>query len=235
MQANSDNLGLLLTHMFVRQGQTHKFDQLNYVIDYFKQKHDNFFIVVSGHGVALPNNLRSLIDGVYWEETIDERQLGRGHAKFCIEGFKMLKNNKLNNCIKTRYCDIVENVDLIMKEISNNRLMFTEQTCMKRKMLGDLLMAGNTDTLHQIWSKSEWDYSKSGLYNLYDNAQLYAKEKGLSLKEYLEQSCTFHKPEDLLWYTVEHNWSQQESKLARPLCEQHLWGKQANYGYYGGF
>lgn len=235
MQSNNKRLGLLLTHMFVREDQSYKFDQLKYVINFFKRVDSNFFIVVSGHGKPLPDNLHSLVDDIYWEEDIDERQLGRGHAKFCIEGFEILKKNKIDNCIKTRYCDIFENISLATQEISKRKLMFTEQTCFKRKMLGDLLMAGNTDMLHQIWSASDWDYSKSGLYNLYDNMEIYAKENNLSLKKYLELNCTFHKPEDLLWYTIEHNWSQHECGLLRPLCEDHLWGKQANYEYYGGF
>lgn len=235
MTSRPHQTGLLLTHLFVRPGQEYKFQMLKHVIDFYKNIDNNFFIAISGHGQMLPEDIQSQVDGIYWEQQIDERQIGRGHAKFCIEGFKILKNNKIDNCIKARYCDVVQNISLITKAISENKLMFTEQTCLANRMLGDLLMSGNTEVLHDLWSMRDWDYSKSGLYNLYDNLESYARKINLSPKKYLECNCVFHKPEDLLWLTIEHIWSQSESALVEPLCDKHLWGRKLNYEYYGGF
>ena len=229
-----NKIGLVLSHLHVRNNEMYKFDMLEYVIDTFRSFEKDFFIVVSGHGCEIPDNIKGKIQQTYWETDIDDNEIGRGHPKFCIEGYNILLQNGIQTSLKLRACDIIVNEKLLYNLLETQQLVVTEQTCLSKRMIGDLLMLGNTQKMLELWSTHPWDYGKSGLYNLFDNAERLASKEGLSSKEYLKQKAFYLTPDNIQWYTLETNWNIKESCLNEEFSNKHLWGA-GRYPYYGGF
>ena len=224
---NFDNkIGLLFTHFFVNKNEQYKFDILEHNINYFNSFKTNFFIVLCGHGFTPPSYITDKIDKLYWENTIDSKEIGRGHPKFCIKGYKILLQNNITTSIKIRGFDFIDNKNLLYNLLSNNDITITEQTCLNKKILGDLLMFGKTSSMLNLWSVLPWNYDISGLYNLFNNA--------LYLNKDINSLLNFISPQEIGWYSLEHNWDINNKKpLNKP--NQHLWGEVNNYEYYGGF
>ena len=233
----NNKLGIIYSHIHVRENETEKFDMLRFSVDYLKSKQSDLFIVLCGHGIEPPDFIKSCIDKIYWQNDIDTNEIGRGHPKFCINGYRILLENNINKSLKLRFCDIVDNITLVRNLLDNdsNRLVVTEQTCLSRGMIGDLLIFGDTKTIFDIWRYNPWDYSKSGLYNLYDNLKDYSSNESKNIKEFLELNASFVTPENVGWYTLENKWNKFEKKLNSKLDYQDLWGKAPGYDYYGGF
>ena len=229
-----NKIGIVLSHLHVRPSEVYKFDILNEVVNTFRNYEKDFFIVVSSHGCKVPKCILDNIDDVYWEPSIDENEIGRGHPKFCIKGYEMLMKNGINKSLKLRACDIVGNEKRLYELLNTKDLIITEQTCLQKRMIGDLLMLGNTKDMLDLWSTNPWDYSKSGLYNLFDNAEILAKQQNLTVDQYLRQKAFYLKPEDLGWYDVEKNWDRQNNCFKTEFNKSHLWGF-GQYPYYGGF
>ena len=128
--------------------------------------------------------------------------------------------------IKIRGFDFIDNKNLLYNLLSNNDITITEQTCLNKKILGDLLMFGKTSSMLNLWSVLPWNYDISGLYNLFNNA--------LYLNKDINSLLNFISPQEIGWYSLEHNWDINNKKpLNKPT--QHLWGEVNNYEYYGGF
>ena len=229
-----NKIGLLLSHIHVRQNEMYKFDMLEQVVRNFRSFDKEFFIVVSGHGCEIPHSIKKDIQQIYWETSIDDNEIGRGHPKFCIEGYKILLQNNIHMSVKLRACDIIGNEELLYKLLEQDSLILTEQTCFQKRMIGDLLMLGNTQRMFDLWTKHPWDYGKSGLYNLFDNAERLANKGGNSIQEYLKSNAHFVKPGEIKWYTLETNWNNKEKCTNEAFSDKHLWGA-GRYSYYGGF
>ena len=233
---SGDKIGLIFSHLHVRETEEYKFDILSYAIDHFKQIKNDIFIVVSGHGIAIPEFILDKIQSVYWEDKIDNNEIGRGHPRFCIKGYDILKENNIQNSIKLRGSDIIKNTDFLYSFFdSEAKIALTEQTCLEKGMIGDLLMVGKTDFMLEFWSVLPWDYSKSGLYNLYDNVIFLASRTNISVKEFLTEHACFVGPEEIGWYTFENNWNTNSKSPKEALTVEHLWGKIPGYSYHGGF
>ena len=92
-------------------------------------------------------------------------------------------------------------------------------------------MFGETKSMLDLWEISPWDYNISGLYNLYNNAELIASKNKCSLNNLFK----FISPKKIGWYSLENNWDKLNKNLLGPLTEEHLWGIKNKYEYYGGF
>ena len=231
----SEKLGLILSHIHVKDNDIYKFDILNYTIEYFNNLYEDLFIVVSGHGHEMPYYIQNKLDGLYWEETIDENEIGRGHPKFCIEAYKILIKNGIEKSLKVRSSDIITNKQLFYKLIDSENLILSEQTCLQRRMIGDLLMFGNTKTMYELWSNISWDYSKSGLYNLFDSIENLANDMNQSVEKYLKSNCFFVNPKEIGWHSIENNWNVRNKTPMHKFSDANLWGMQFTNAYYGGF
>ncbi len=227
-------IGLLLSHIHVRQNEMYKFDMLEQVINNFTSFDREFFVVVSGHGCEIPSSIKKNIQKIYWEETIDDNEIGRGHPKFCIEGYTILLQNDIHTSIKMRACDVINNEQLLYKLLKEQKLVLTEQTCFQKRMIGDLLMLGNTQRMLSLWTERPWDYNKSGLYNLFDNAERLANKQNKTIREYLRNEACYVHPNEIQWYTLENNWNNEKKCTNEEFSDKHLWGAN-RYPYYGGF
>ena len=231
----TNKIGLIFTHLHVAVNEQYKFDILETNIQYFREFVSDFFIVVSGHGLSIPESILAKIDGYYWENTIDHQEIGRGHPKFCIKGYNIMINNKIKKTLKLRASDVIQNKELFHELLEKENLVITEQTSTKNRMIGDLLMFGDTKKTLELWSAQPWDYSKSGLYNLYDNLEKIALEQNIDSKKYLEDKFTYVSPQDIKWYTYENNWDIKNKKKLKEFCDKNLWGAIPGYRYYGGY
>ena len=232
----NNRLGLVISHLHVRPNEHARFEMLDYVIQDYKKIHKNLFIVVSGHGDHPPESIVSQVDEIYWENKINHKEIGVGHPHFCIKSYEILKTNNVERLIKTRFCDLIGNKKLLLSlTAENSNMIFTEQTCLERKMIGDLFMIGHTDKILQLYAVRPWDYSKSGLYNLFDNMTILAEKENKNIKDFLNTDAKFVDPESLKWFDISSRWDSQKLTISQPLTENDLWGKSQNYPYYGGF
>tara|TARA_R100001443_G_scaffold114962_1_gene131828 strand:+ start:749 stop:1459 length:711 start_codon:yes stop_codon:yes gene_type:complete len=236
MKSNSEKIGAVLSHLHVRPGEEFKFDMLQYTISHLRGMRSDFFIVLSGHGVSPPDHITAQVDEVIWKDSIVDKEIGVGHPWFCVESFKELRKRSIQKLIKLRSCDVILNEDLFEKLINSDAdLILTEQTCLNRGMIGDLLMMGKTDKVMDLWTSLPWDYGKSGLYNLFDNASFLASQYGTSTSNYLKNNAKFITPVEINWVTLEQNWNNAKATLEKDFSSDHLWGASTNYPYYGGF
>lgn len=230
-----DKIGLVFSHIHVREHERYKFDILEYCINFFKNSNHNFFYVVTGHGVEMPTSIKEKVDKFYWESSIDDNEIGRGHPKFCIRAYDLLVENNIEICIKLRASDIVLEIDKIISALSTRKILLSEQTSIERRMIGDLFMAGPTSAVRDLWTENTWDYSKSGLYNLFDNTSLIAKKDNLTIHDFFKKNCVFFSPYDINWVTLDNNWDVFLKKPNNELDSSDIWGVKQGYQHYGGF
>ncbi len=230
-----DRTGLVFSHMHVREHERHKFDILEYCINFFESLNCNFFYVVVGHGIDIPMPIKEKVDKFYWEPTIDDNEIGRGHPKFSIKAYDLLVENNIELCIKLRASDIILNADKVLAALDTRKILLSEQTSLERKMIGDLFMAGPTSFVRDLWTESPWDYSKSGLYNLFDNATLLAKRDSLNISQFFKENCLFLSPHEINWVTLDNNWNSVLKEPRRDFDQSDIWGIKQGYQHYGGF
>ena len=230
-----NKIGLIFSHLHIAENESYKFDILQTNIEYFREFLCNFFIVVSGHGMPLPERILNKIDGYYWENTIDHEEIGRGHPKFCLKAYNIMIDNNIEKTLKLRATDFIGNKQLFCDMLANEELIFSEQMSMQKRMIGDLLMFGDTKKALDLWSAQPWDYSKSGLYNLFDNAEKLAIADGMTTYDYLQKNSTYITPEKIEWYTYENNWDLLKKAPKEEFTAKHLWGNIPGYPYYGGY
>lgn len=230
-----DKIGLILSHIHVREHERHKFDILEYCINFFESLNCNFFYVVAGHGIGVPTSIKERVHGLYWESTIDDNEIGRGHPRFSIKAYDLLVENNIEFCIKLRASDIILNADKVVAALGARKVLLSEQTSLERRMIGDLFMAGPTSLVRDLWTENSWDYSKSGLYNLFDNATLLAKRSGKDISQFFKESCLFLSPYDINWVTLDNNWNSVLREPWRDLDQSDIWGIKQGYQHYGGF
>ena len=84
-------------------------------------------------------------------------------------------------------------------------------------------MFGDTSFLLDLWSTLQWDYSKSGLINLYHSM--------LHINPDFTSNTKFVSPQDIGWHTTESNWNNTEKNTKGEV----LWGQIPGFGYYGGY
>ena len=230
-----DKIGLVFSHIHVRDHERYKFDILEYCINFFNNSNHDFFYVVSGHGVEMPTSIKEKVDKFYWESSIDNNEIGRGHPKFCIKAYDLLIENNIELCIKLRASDIALDINKVISALNTRKILLSEQTSVERGMIGDLFLAGPTSRVRGLWTENMWDYSKSGLYNLFDNANLLAKKDNLTISDFFKQNCLFFSPHDISWVTLDNNWDSSLKKPSSEIDSSDVWGVKQGYEHYGGF
>lgn len=182
-------IGLVLSHIFVRPNEEHKFVWVANALKEYKKLDKDFHIVLCGHGVQPPQDIINEVNEVFWEEQIKEDELGRGHPYFCIKGFEMCQTAGCEYTLKNRAYDYIEN-----SKVFNQELVITEQTDLNRQYIGDLFMYGETNYLLNWWKAKDWNYRTNGLTNLFENMPENFKEKAVYIS-----------PKNLGWRSYEFN------------------------------
>ena len=70
----------------------------------------------------MPTSIKEKVDKFYWESSIDDNEIGRGHPKFCIKGYDLLIDNNIELCIKLRASDITLNTDKIITALDTRKI-----------------------------------------------------------------------------------------------------------------
>lgn len=176
----TNNIGLLLTHFFVKENEGYKWNWVKKSIILNKKINKNFQIVLSGHGQFPPKKILDLIHGLHWEKKIRENQIGMGHPHFVLKGFQICKELSCKTTLKKRAFDWIEH-----DKILNLKLVFcSTNTNFKKKQLSDLIMYGDTNLLIRLWSCNEWDHNlQDGLENLFINMLKIYKDINFFKKE----------------------------------------------------
>ena len=201
---NSKNIGLILTHFFVREGEEdRKYKAIYNAVNINRKKFKNLYIILAGHGCDPPKKITSIVDHVIWSYKILENQIGCGHPLFVIQALRHLADIKIQKTLKLRAYDFVnEGIADI------DKLVYTEQTNFNIKKVGDLVLFGETQFLLSWWSCGHWDYSHDGLRNLYNNLNI------IRSVDWLRKEGKYIHPYALNWKTVEHGkalyWGQIE-------------------------
>ena len=199
--------GLVLSHFFVEEENfKDKYLWIEKAILENLKLQERFHIVLCGHGIYPPPKIVGLVQEVYWNDSVQTEEIGRGHPKFCIEGFKRCINAGCEFTLKNRAYDYIENDTLLKK----NDLIVTEQSSRDDCIIGDLLMYGETSYLLDWWTKNPWDYSVNGRTNLYRNAP-----------ENFYRKAVFVEPTNIGWKTYENDFND-------------YWGKDKGHIWYGG-
>ena len=215
--------GLVLSHVFVRDQEEYKFDMIEWCVNKMRQ-FDDFFVVLCGHGIAPPESLSNAVNETHWESAIKTDEIGRGHPHFCRKGFEICQQRGLDKTLKLRAFDYIKNKELF-ESLKEDKILatFSEQPSFEKEFLGDLLMFGDTSFLLDLWSTLQWDYSKSGLINLYHSM--------LHINPDFTSNTKFVSPQDIGWHTTESNWNNTEKNTKGEV----LWGQIPGFGYYGGY
>ena len=161
-------IGLVLSHVFVREGEDFKWKWIEHSIDKHRELYNNFYIILSGHGELPPQHIQDKVDVCYWEKRIREQDIGQGHPHFCLMGYQACSAAGCEYTLKNRAFDWLEHDELML---INCELVFcSNNTDFSRNWLGDLLIFGNTEEMLDLWSCLPWDYNLTdGLENLYRN------------------------------------------------------------------
>lgn len=161
-----NKIGLILTHCFVRKNEKYKFRWIEKSIDLHRKIYKNFYIVLSGHGLKPPKTILDKIDNFYWENDINEIQIGMGHPHFVINAYKICVDAGCETTLKNVAFSWIEH-----KKILEYKTVFcSRNTDLSKMKLGDLIMYGNTKSFLKLWSCREWDFKlRTGLENLFYN------------------------------------------------------------------
>ena len=219
-----EKIGLILSHIFVRENENFKFSILQKVINLYKQSNIDFYYVLAGHGIEPNDEIKRHFDHIIWSQKIYENEIGRGHPFFCIKAYEHIIEKNIKKTLKMRACDYLD-TNIINLNLNNDKILISEQYSKKLKYIGDLFLFGDTIKTHDIWTVMEWDYNKNGLNNLYKNCTHIAQKINIKTDKFLENNFQYIQPESLKWITFEdHDFSKNE--------EPQLWGKNKNYEYY---
>lgn len=224
-----DKLCVLLSHFFVKSHEKYKFDVLNYVLDFYKKQ--DCFIILVGHGeVKLPEVITNKVDDFHWEETIDSSQIGRGHPRFCIKGYEIAMKYGFQKILKTRAEDLILKNDVknfLDSKLGDKKMIISEQTSLKRNMIGDLFHYGDLMFMYNLWTSLPWKYETDGLRNLFHNTVNYFSTDILKIKD----KFRFARVEELQWVCVTDSWNHITHQPKN--LENCYWGLN-RYQYYGG-
>ena len=216
---------VILSHFYVERQEVHKFNILDHVIDYYNNL--GAYIIFSSHGeIEIPHKIQDKIDAIYWEQTIDRNELGRGHPKFCIRAMAMAKERGFKDILfnDNQHADL-------LSLITDKKMIISEQTNLASEKVGDLFMFGETDYIYKLWTTNKWNYSRDGLYNLYQNFNTLSPDA--SARSYIKEHCLYLTPQDINWVTVTDAW--KEGKIDAHSLRSCFWGKKKGFVYYGGF
>ena len=189
-----NKIGLVLSHFFVRENEDYKWAWVEKSINEHRKLSKNFYIVLSGHGQSPPSHIKEKIDGLYWEDEIRNIDLGQGHPHFVIKGYETCQTAGCEKTLKTVAFDWLEH-----EKVFDHDLAFcSTNTNLPKKLLGDLLILGDTDMLLDLWSCRPWNYRlRDGLQNLYQNMLV-----KWGSDQWIKEHARFLSSKELGWLTM---------------------------------
>ena len=142
-------IGLILSHLFVREGEEYKFDMVDYVIKHHRNMNQDWCIVLAGHGPSTPPTaIREQVDHLIWNPIFQENEVGTGHPKLCVESLQYLNESGIHSTLKLRALDYIKDEQVLPSLHSlGKKALVSEQTSLSLNKIGDLFIFGDTQFL----------------------------------------------------------------------------------------
>ena len=100
----------------------------------------------------------------------------------------------IEKTLKMRAYDYLD-TNIIDTNYDNNKILISEQYSKKLQYIGDLFLFGDTKKIHNLWTSLNWDYSKNGLNNLYNNCKHLANNNNTEINEFINSNFEYIEPE----------------------------------------
>ena len=197
---------ILLSHLFVREGEGYKLDVIDLCVDHFRKNNPDTYIFLSGHGLTPLSSTLDNSNGYYWPNEIIESEINVGHPRLVNEGLDCLIELGFEYVCKARIDSIhlIPNIteychNIITKE--NTKKLVT--TCNDHGYMGDLFTYGDVNFIKKCWNEKTWYPTTTGLLSLGKN--FINTVGGLNEKSWLEllkKHCSYRDPETLKWVNL---------------------------------
>lgn len=226
---------ILLSHVFIREGETSKIEQVVFSVQHFRKNNPNAYIILTGHGMK-PVDAFQYVDYVYWSDTIIEKEINVGHPYLVNVGYEHAQDKKFTHVCKSRSDGIHLIEDLLSFShecLGDKNILVTQQTKFNTQHMGDLYMYGNIDFLRKCWNYDTWYPTSTGLVSLANNF-LQASESS-NWVESLKSNCSFRDIFTLRWIDFRANWetlrNRKEELISNSFSDwyRYLWGSTENW------
>ena len=155
---------LLLSHVWIKEGQEYKKDIIHFSVEHFRKNNDNLYIILTGHGEALHRETLGFCDNVDWRHPLIESEIGKGHPQLVDIGLKHAKVAGFQKVLKQRADCIVpqKNVHSFYDQMMGEDSFLAADL---GRGIGALLMYGDINIFFDGWRPEEWDKNVDGVEN----------------------------------------------------------------------
>lgn len=222
------NQCILLSHLFIRDNEEAKLDQVDFTIQHYRQHNPNAYIIVTGHGLR-PNSLDDC-DYAFWPQQIIESEINVGHPYLVNIGLDHAIESGFKYLYKCRTDGVIlrDNIiDFCIDRIKDKPILLTQQTNFVPAHAGDLFMYGDTAFLKKCWNIKSWYPTTTGLTSFASNILNVCgytdwKECLLSCSEFVDIF-------NIRWIDFRANWHvlqhyKADMLLNKLTFEKYLWG-----------
>ena len=127
-------------------------------------------IIVSGHGERLSKDATNVVDHIFWSEIFLRSEMGIGHPFTTYKAVKTL-GHKYEYIFKTKIFNLPlhQNICNLCEELlleSKKFFIFTQQTSLRNKKLGDLFIFSKVSDFLNVWDPHLWYPTCSGMRSL---------------------------------------------------------------------
>ena len=231
MEINLTNC-IILTHTYIRENESYKIAPIEFAVKHFRKNNPNDYIMLVGHG------LRPTVDCdyMYWEDTINEKDINVGHPRLCNIAYSQAESKNFSHILKSRADSIhlIENICDYAKDLLNNKKMLvTQQTTIDRQQIGDLFLYGNLDFIKKCWNIETWYPTNTGIKSLAKNFLTIVDEP--DWHSACVNNLSFADIYKLKWICLQKNWTEvsnnQDDVYNNKLSDWHkyLWGSKQKW------
>lgn len=224
---------IILTHAYVHDDQTHKLAPIEFAVKHCRKNNPNSYIILAGHGLK-PDT--SQCDHVYWEDTVNAKDINVGHPRLCNIAFEHAVSQGFDRVLKTRsdsihlMANIVEYADDLLQD---KKLLVTQQTRIDKPQMGDLFMYGDVAFMQKCWNINTWYPTNTGVTSLANN--FFAQVAEDNWHDACVNNCAFVDIFNIKWICLQKNWgtiNQHKSQVLDNQLENwhhYLWGSQQKW------
>lgn len=162
---------ILLSHVHIRENEKYKCEILDTSIGHYRYNNPNSYIMLTGHGLAPNERTLKLCDAYYWQEEIDEKEIGTGHPKLVNVGINFAFENRFEYIFKCRADSIIlipDIADHCLEILRSEKrpILISKGTAFRDFWFGDLFMFAESKLMKDIWRMDNWEFATNGLENL---------------------------------------------------------------------
>lgn len=202
------NQCILLSHLFVRDGEFDKLDQIHFTLKHYRQHNPDAYIILTGHGLY-PEKAQKYCDHIYWPYQIIENEINVGHPYLVNAGIDHAIRMGFSHIFKCRSDGIIlrDNiVEYCISKIQDKKILLTQQTKYDPIHAGDLFMYGDSHFMKKCWNIASWYPTDTGLTSFANNIIMVCGSSRNHWKECLHQNAAFVDIFNIKWIDFRANW-----------------------------